>query len=393
LVESIGINALEQGLILILRDKSANTIWDATKHNSGMCSAMIERMAENMKRQYPAVEGGYAKQFLPLYSGDGESAELEVGYYGPFYLTSDESLFIDAVNHTLLVGSAFALLLSLAAGAWLAKCITASLAKVVQVSKKISEGDYSARGDVGDSTKEIQELMRTINELAHILSEQRSLRKRLTQDVEHELKTPMALLQGHMEAIMDGIWQPTPDRIKSCYDEIIRINNLIGDLGTLARCEDRGVAVMKQEVDLGEVINGVVTNLESGFVDKGVTLEAGNVSFPVRTDRDKLTQILVNLLSNALKYTPSGGHVVVEAKDFPDRFEISVSDNGIGIPQEELPLVFERFYRTDLSRARKTGGAGIGLAIVRALATALGGSVSAKSTQNTQTTFTLCVAK
>jgi signal transduction histidine kinase len=392
-VESIGISALEQGLILILRDGDGNAIWDATKHNSGMCSAMIEHMAENMKRQYPAVDGGYATQFLPLYIGGGEPAELEVGYYGPFYLTSDESLFIDAVNRTLLLGSAFALLLSLAAGAWLANRITAPLARVVRVSKKIAEGDYSARGDTRDSTKEIQELMQTVNELAHILSEQQSMRKRLTQDVEHELKTPMALLQGHMEAIMDGIWQPTLDRIQSCHDEIIRINNLIGDLGTLSHCEDGCFAVTKQEIGLNEVINAVVTNLESGFVDKGVTLGVGDASFSVRTDRDKLTQILVNLLSNALKYTPSGGHVLVEARDFPDRFEISVSDNGIGIPQEELPLVFERFYRTDLSRARKTGGAGIGLAIVRALATALGGSVHVKSTQNTQTIFTLCIAK
>jgi signal transduction histidine kinase len=392
-VESIGISALEQGLILILRDAGGNAVWDATKHNSGMCSAMIERMAENMKRQYPAVAGGYATQFLPLHTGDGESAELEVGYYGPFYLTSDESLFIGAVNRALLLGSALALLLSLTAGTWLANRIAAPLAKVVRVSKKIAEGDYDARGEAKDSTKEIQELMQTVNELAHMLSEQRSLRKRLTQDVEHELKTPMALLQGHMEAIMDGIWQPTPDRIKSCHDEIIRINNLIGDLGTLARCEEGGFAVTKQEVDLGEVINAVVTNLECGFADKGVTLEASKISFPVRTDRDKLTQILVNLLSNSLKYTPSGGHVAVGARDFSDRFEISVTDDGIGIPQEELQLVFERFYRTDLSRARKTGGAGIGLAIVRALATALDGSVSVESTQNTHTIFTLCIAK
>jgi signal transduction histidine kinase len=392
-VESIGISALEQGLILILRDAGGNTIWDATKHNSGMCNAMIERMAENMKRQYPTIAGGYSTQFLPLNIESGESAELEVGYYGPFYLTSDESLFIGAVNRALLLGSVLALLLSLTVGTWLANRIATPLAKVVRVSKKIAEGDYGARGDAKDSTKEIQELMQTVNELAHILSEQRNLRKRLTQDVEHELKTPMALLQGHMEAIMDGIWQPTPDRIKSCHDEIIRINNLIGDLGTLARCEESGFAIIEQEMDLCEVIDAVVTNLESAFADKGVTLKVACASFPVRTDRDKLTQILVNLLSNALKYTQSGGHVAVEARDFSDRFEISVSDNGIGIPQEELQLVFERFYRTDLSRARKTGGVGIGLAIVRALATALGGSVSVESTQNTQTSFTLHIAK
>jgi signal transduction histidine kinase len=392
-VEAIGINALEQGLILILRDSGGNTIWDATNHNSGMCRAMIEHMAENMKRQYPAITGGYTTQSLLLQTDNGDSAELEVGYYGPFYLTSDEGLFISTVNRAILLGTVFALLLSLSAGTLLASRISASLAKVVRASKRIAEGDYSTHGDTGDSTREIKELMQTVNELARILSEQQILRKRLTQDIEHELNTPMAALQGHVEALMDGIWQPTPDRIKSCYDEIIRINNLIGDLGTLARYEDSGFNVVKQELNVSEVIHAVATNLESSFLDKGVTLEVNNAPFSVRTDRDRLTQILVNLLSNALKYTPPGGRVSIAADNFPDRLEISVIDNGIGISQEELPLVFERFYRTDLSRARETGGAGIGLAIVRALAAALGGSIVVKSTPNIQTKFTLSIAK
>jgi signal transduction histidine kinase len=350
-------------------------------------------MAENMKRQYPAVTGGYTTQSMTVQAGNGDSAALEVGYYGPFYLTSDEGLFISAVNRALLLGAVFALLLSLSAGTLFANRIAASLAKVVRASKRIAEGDYSVLGDTGDSTREIKELMQTVNELAHILSEQQSLRKRLTQDIEHELKTPMTALQGHVEALVDGIWQPTSDRIKSCYDEIVRINNLIGDLGTLARCEGSGINVVKQELDVGEVIHTVATNLESSFLDKGVALEVSDSPFSVRTDRDRLTQILVNLLSNALKYTPPGGRVSVAADNFPDRLEISVTDNGIGISQEELPLVFERFYRTDLSRARETGGAGIGLAIVRALASALGGSIDVKSTPNIQTKFTLSIVK
>lgn len=392
-IESIGITALEQGMILILRDVEGNVIWDATEHNSGMCSSMLEHMAANMKKQYPAIEGGYTTQSLPLYTDSGKTAELELGYYGPFYLTSDESLFIIAVDRSLLLGVLLALFLSLAAGMILANRIASPIARVVRVSKKIANGDYNARSDAKDSTKEIQELILTINELANILSEQKSLRKRLTQDIEHELKTPMTALQGHVEALMDGIWQPTPERLKSCHNEIIRINNLIGDLGTLARYEDSGFTIAKQELNVGDLIQSVMINLESCSVDKGITLRQSGVSFMVFTDRDKLTQILVNLLSNALKYTPPGGEVIVSAWNYSDHFEISVTDNGIGIPKEDIPLIFERFYRTDLSRTRETGGAGIGLAIARALAMALGGSISVESTQNVHTSFTISIAK
>jgi signal transduction histidine kinase len=388
-VEVTGISALEQGLILILYSPDGDVIWSATEHNSGMCSTMIEHMAENMKKSYPKVKGGYTTQSVSLYGDGGKIASLDLGYYGPFYLSGDESLFINAVNRALIFGMAFALALSLAAGTLLAARIAAPIAKVASVADKIAKGDYGAQSGVKSSTSEIALLARTTDKLAKILAEQQALRRRLTQDIEHELKTPMSALQCHIEAMIDGIWEPTPERLKSGLDEIIRINGLIGDLNSLAEYESGALAVVNREIHIGELLRSITTGLEGAFTEKGVELALDCGDFVVATDRDKLTQIVVNLLSNALKYTPPGGKTELAAIKLAHGFTLTVTDNGIGIPEEELPLVFERFYRTDLSRARRTGGTGIGLAIVKALAAVLGGEIGAERRTGGGTIFTL----
>jgi signal transduction histidine kinase len=388
-IEIVGIGALEQGLILILYAPDGDVIWSATEHNSGMCSTMIEHMAENMKKSYPKVEGGYTTQSVSLYGEGGIIANLDLGYYGPFYLSGDESLFINAVNRALIFGMVFALLLSLAAGTLLAARIAAPITKVASVADQIAKGGYGAQSGVTSSTLEIALLARTTDKLAKILAEQQILRRRLTQDIEHELKTPMSALQCHIEAMIDGIWEPTPERLKSGLEEIVRVNGLIGDLRSLAEYESGALTVARQEIHIGELLRSITTGLEGAFAEKGVELALDCGDFVVTTDRDKLTQIVVNLLSNALKYTSPGGKAELAATKLARGFALTVTDDGIGIPEDELSLVFERFYRTDLSRTRETGGTGIGLAIVRALAAALGGEIGAENRPGGGTVFTL----
>ena len=392
-VEALGIAALEQGLIVVLRDAGGATVWNATEHNSGMCAEMLENMAANMRREYPSIDGGYTTQSVALFGESGRIGALEIGYYGPFYLTSDESLFIGAVDSALLLGTALALLLSLAAGVLLARRIASPITELAAMSRRIVKGDYAARGDERNSTTEIRSLILAMNELAYVLSEQRHLRKRLTQDIEHELKTPMYALQCNIEAMVDGVYAPDAARLKSCLTEIVRINEMIGELNALAKYEDGGIQTEIAEFALDETLRAVCAGFEGAFAEKNVELLFTGAPFSVRTDRNKLTQIVVNLLSNALKYTPEDGRVELRATNHADRFEIVVSDNGIGIAPEDLPLVFERFYRTDRSRTRKTGGAGIGLTIVRSLATALGGTVGVESEPNVATAFTVSIAK
>jgi len=390
-VESVGIRAMEQGLILVLTAPGGAVLWDATAHNGGMCAAMLEDIVENMKKHYPAVDGEYTTQSFALYGENGLAANLQVGYYGPFYVNSDEGMFIDAVNRALLLGMLLALLLSVAAGILIAGFIAAPITKVAHVADKIAKGDYNARSGVKSTTTEIKVLARTADELAHILAEQQALRRRLTEDIEHELKTPMSALQCQIEAMIDGIYEPTAEKLKSGLEEIIRVNGLIGDLRSLAEYESASLSIAKQYVSVSELVKAAASNFESAFAEKGVKLTFNCGDFVINTDRDKVMQILVNLFSNALKYTPTGGLVNVSAKETSAAVEIAVTDNGIGIPKDELPRVFERFYRTDISRARNTGGAGIGLAVAKALAGVLGGKLIADSKPGSETVFTLAI--
>jgi len=219
----------------------------------------------------------------------------------------------------------------------------------------------------------------TINRLAETLGQQEVLRKRLTADVAHELRTPLATLQSHLEAMVDGIWQPNIDRLSSCHEETIRLAKLVGDLEQLARYEGENPVLDKQPFDLANLLQRIATNFAGEFRNQNVTLTVQPSPQLVEADEDKVSQIFVNLVANALKFTPSGGAVAITMTGTEQQVTVSVRDTGIGIAGEDLPYIFERFYRADKSRHRLTGGSGIGLAIVKSLVEAHHGSITVTS--------------
>jgi len=225
------------------------------------------------------------------------------------------------------------------------------------------------------------------------LDTQESLRKRMSADVAHELRTPLATLQSHMEAMIDGIWEPDISRLKSCHEEIMRIGRMIGDLENLARFEGENLHLEKTEFELSQWAQAIVQNFEGDFQAKGVSIRLKASEQRVFADRDKLSQILVNLLSNALKYTDSGGMTEVCIQGDESIAELVVQDTGIGIPEEDLPYIFERFYRADKSRNRLTGGSGIGLTIAKSLVEAHNGTLSVESIFEKGTTLTVRIPK
>ena len=192
---------------------------------------------------------------------------------------------------------------------------------------------------------------------------------------------------------MDGIWQPTADRLKSCHEEIIRVNKMIGDLSLLAKFEGQNLVLNKTDFNVTELVAGIVMNFESEFVNKGVDICYSGEDEIISADRDKITQVLINFISNSLKYTPQGGTVEINVEVEEDAVEITVRDNGQGIPEEDLPHIFERFYRADKSRNRLTGGAGIGLTIVKSIIDAHHGSIHVNSKINEGTTFIVLIPK
>lgn len=386
-IEEICINALEQGMIIKVFDTAGKVIWDANAHDNALCQQIINDIAQNMSSRYPNWKGEYKETSYQITNKLSNVGSVQIGYYGPYFYTDSDLGFINNINRLLALVGVFSLILSLIFGSIMAKRLASPISRAITTARMISKGYFEDRIMENSSTKEISELTETINDLAETLGKQETLRKRMTEDVAHELRTPLATLQSHMEAMIDGIWKPEPERLKSCHDEIIRISRMVGDLEKLAKFESENLILNKTTFDVSELIKNIIKNFESGFLNKDIEVSfIGNEEL-IYADKDKISQIIVNLLSNAQKYTPQGGSVTAEVKGNDDSVEIIIRDNGKGIPSEDLPYIFERFYRADKSRNRLTGGAGIGLTITKAIVDAHKGKIQVKSKLDEGTEF------
>ncbi|MCR4437194.1 MAG: ATP-binding protein [Clostridiales bacterium] len=392
-IENIGLNVLEQGLIIKVKDKSDKVIWDATLHNNGLCMQMFSHMAQNMNSRYPNFKGGYVENKYPILKDFNQVGKVEIGYYGPFYFTDNDLRFINTLNNALIAVGVFSLFFALILGAIMARRLSKPISRVISTADQISKGYFGDRILEKSSTKEILQLTGTINNLAETLEKQEMLRKRMAADVAHELRTPLATLQSHMEALIDGIWKPDVERFKSCHEEVLRINRMVGDLEKLARFENENILLDKSQFNVSELIQRITHNFETDFKNKNIEISINGKEETIFADRDKVSQVVVNLLSNALKYTPEGGAVSISVGGNEKNIEISVKDNGHGISPEDLPYIFERFYRADKSRNRSTGGSGIGLTIAKAIVEAHKGSITVKSELEKGTEFIVTLPK
>jgi two-component system, OmpR family, sensor histidine kinase BaeS len=258
---------------------------------------------------------------------------------------------------------------------FVAKNLSTPLIQMRKAAEKMAKGELDARiKTLGND--ELNELGLSLNQLASQLQLQESARKNMTSDIAHELRTPLATIKSHLEAFEDGVFHPTPERIQSLKEEIERLILLVQDLEHLTAMESpQSVLELKQE-DLSKVINRSIDAVSGSYVQKGVKLESiSNVPIELHLDAKRITQVFINLLTNALKYTPADGKVTVSAKQVNDHVHITVKDTGKGIPKEEVEQVFERFYRSEKSRNREFGGSGIGLTIVKRIVEAHGGQI------------------
>ena len=391
-ISAVGMSALEQGMIVKVSSPAGRIVWDATVHNNGMCVQMITHMAQNMASRYPNWHGSYTENIYPVRASFRSVGSVTIGYYGPFYLSDQDLPFINSLNRLLLWITLAALAMALLIGLFMARRISVPLARVAVATQKIAAGDRGVLITRRSNVRELDGISSAVNDLSLALKEQETLRRRLTADMAHELRTPLATLQSHLEAMIDGVWEPDQGRLAGLHEEILRINRLVSDLENLARFEGDSASLRRCDTDIAALVAGILRNHEPQFSEKGVTLRmappegtgadaAGSVSQPPHADvdPDKLSQAVINLLSNALKFTASGGTVTVRVAAGARGIRIEVADTGIGISSKDLGRVFERFYRADSSRSRATGGAGIGLSITKAIVEAHGGSIQARS--------------
>jgi len=292
-------------------DSSGKLIWDATHNYNEQCEQMLAHMAQNMSSRYPNWDGSYVEDVYPVVNGSGEIGKVVLGYYGPFYFSDSDLEFINTLNRLFLGVGALSIVLSFLTGSLMAKRLSTPISRVTDTARMISRGYFGGRITEPSGTKEIVQLTEAINNLAETLENQEALRKRLTADVAHELRTPLATLQSHMEAMIDGIWEPDAKRLKSCHEEIMRISRMIGDIEKLAKYESDSLILTKTSFDVSQLIRHIIRNFENEYAGKGVKIEFAGVGEIITADKDKISQVIINLLSNALKYTPEGGLVQV----------------------------------------------------------------------------------
>lgn len=296
----------------------------------------------------------------------------------------------DALSRTVAAGAAAAVLAALAVGVFVSRRLTRPVVALTAAARRLEAGDRDARTGLTGAPGELGELAAAFDQMADSLRREDELRRTLVADVAHELRTPATILQAACEELVDGFAEPTPARLASLHNETLRLGRVIEDLEIVASAQAAGLHLETQPVDLAAIATTAGRTLHAQFDDAGITLSTTTAPVIVDGDPDRLHQLTVNLLTNAVKFTPRGGTVTLTVAPMDHLARLEVSDTGPGIPPNELSHVFERFWRGAGSEAR---GSGIGLAIVAELAGAHGGRASVDSVPGSGATFTVLLPR
>ncbi len=398
---------------VILADTSARIIYDRMGHRRGAPLSQAEQT-----------------EALPIESQGRTVGYLLISVPGPGDLSGPAQLFLWQFNLSLWQAGLIAGGLGLLLGLGIARGLSAPLGRLATAARRISQGDLSQRVPISGS-EEVADLARAFNEMATGLEQAETLRRNMVADIAHELRTPLAVMQGNLQAILDDVYPLEKAEIATVYDETLILSRLVNDLRELAQAEAGQLNLSLQPVELASQLQRAVGLFEEPAREKGINLDVTlptNLP-PVLADPDRVQQVLRNLLSNALRHTPEGGRVSIvvdepismqggrgaeaQGRDVspllprtpapllegsaPRSFiRVIVADTGTGISPADLPHVFNRFWRADRARSREQGGSGLGLAIAKRLVEAQGGQIGVESEgvpgQGSRFWFTLPVA-
>lgn len=301
--------------------------------------------------------------------------------------------FLEAIHHHMFWGIFAALAFTLLFTYLLTSWVLRPLLQITAITKKVADGNYSERVNVV-SRYEGGQLADAFNHMAENLETVERLRKNMVADISHELRTPLTNLRGYLEGLSDSVIPPTRETFQMLEQEALRLVNLVEDLQQLARADAAKAYLDCQEVSLHELLGQIMALYRPNFQEKEIDVQwqLDPQSDRVTADRDKLLQAIRNLADNAWKYTPRRGSVTIRTQRSADGIKTAFTNSGAVIAEHDIPYLFERFFRADRSRSRDAGGAGIGLAIVKELIEAHGGTVGAESDESgTSVWFTLPV--
>jgi len=386
-VEAIGMLFVHEGFIISVEDNAGNAVWEARSCDMEQCVSVISDIAARMGKNYN-LNGSLIKEVYPLKYRNLSIGSVTIETYGPFFYSESEMEFLTSVNRLLLVTGIVFTGISVIISAVLSRTIVKPILlagkaaqEIAQIFSEQTPGQFT-RIKENYRTRELEELSGSINTLAGELEESRRRQKQLTSDIAHELRTPLSCLQVNIEAIIEGVYPMNKEQLESCMEEVLRLTTLVKDLNTLTSLEWETITLNKTDFDIAKLLQITAEQFCSLAAEKGITVNLNLEERKITADYDRLKQVFINILSNAVKYTDKGGvTVTMETANKMSGLQclVSIADTGTGISDDDLPLIFERFYRGDKSRSRSTGGAGIGLTIAAAIVHAHGGTIEAKS--------------
>jgi len=303
-------------------------------------------------------------------------------------LTGEDRDLHARLNHLHLLAAGLAAALAILASLMLARQLARPLRRLTEAARRMEGGDLRARSSPGGGA-EMDQLTHALNRLAETLEREDAIRRGVAADVAHELRTPLTGIVSRIEAAQDGVLPDEGKNLEAMHAEALRLAKLVDDLGRLAEAEKPGLLVEKRPLDIAELAKERAAPYEEFFAAKGIDFRRQLEPAAAYGDAARIEQIVDNLLANALRYTDSGGRVVIRTRPAGAEAVLEVEDNGIGIPPEDLPHIFDRFWRGEKSRSRATGGAGIGLTVVNELTTAQEGRIAVDSRPGAGSRFTV----
>ena len=374
-------NAMHSHILVSIEDADGNEIISQT--------TPMRRHMQRMRRTELVPDDNWLEEEVELFSDGIHIGTAFITYPGIQDYTAEEEEFLQDLTLLIFLMGILTIVIAGIVAYMISKRLSKPIADTSKMTQKIARGENLGAVKVNEKISELYHLQESVNTLAAQLAEQKLIRNQIVSDLAHEVRTPLTTLQGNIEAMIDGVWEVTPERLTSLDRQVKRLAHLVQMIDQLEDAEASHSKIEWEDVDIKALLSSVNMAFEHQADEKGISLILKAEPATITADRNKLDQVFSNLLSNALKFTPEGGEIIFWARRVKDKVIIKIKDNGQGIPQDKAAYVFERFYQVEASRNSELQGQGIGLAVVKSLVEAHKGTVEVESEENVGTTFTV----
>ncbi|WP_251551347.1 sensor histidine kinase [Neobacillus muris] len=389
--EKTGIELMHEAYMgnycITLLDQNKQPVW-------GMDPSDIKRQLND--ESMPIKDSGvYTSKLFKIIVDEKVVGYANIGQYSSVLLSEEDVQFKSSINKSIVASGVITLIIVSILSLYFSKQFSSPIKEAANMSVRLSKGDFNIKSSKMSNIKEIEDLRRSVNDLASKLKYQDMLRKKLVSDLSHEIRTPLNVLQNNVEAMVDGIFPVTTENLQSLNEEVIRFGKLINNLNELKEFESEAAKLNFEVIFLDELITEICHDFSLAAENRGVKLSIAtqpNYKYRISGDKDQLKQVFINLLSNSLKFTQPGGGVWINLFEKNKTIVVEVQDNGMGIHQEDLPYIFERLYRGDKSR-NVIEGSGIGLTIVKNILQLHNAGIDVESQEGKGTKFSLYFSK